>query len=182
MFNKISKLIAGFVFFYIVAMIVVLGNGSSFMGRYFQDFFNPIANSIGLNTTWNFFSPDPAQTMYLRYFVIFEDEYGNTTADTVEGFYPKSKDLGGDFRLDKKRDSYAMRFLAVDPYRIEVFFTPWLCRKNPGATKVQVELIVNRIPSLDQVIAVVNSNINDYDNILTTEQINRYIYECPHAI
>lgn len=181
MFKSTQKILCGFVFFYFVGMIVVLGNGSSFMGRYFQHFFNPVANTIGLNTTWNFFSPDPAHTMYLKYFVISEDEYGNSLNETVEGYYPESKDQGDDFRLDKKRASYAMRFLAVDPYRIEAFFTPWICRQYPKATKIQVELFVNRIPTLDQVVAVVNKNINNYDALLRTEEINRYIYDCPHA-
>ncbi len=179
MFKSLQKIFFGLVFLYFVAMIIVLGNGSSFLGRYFQSAFNPVANTIGLNTTWNFFSPDPAHTMYLRYFVIFEDDLGNTTAETIEGFYPTSKDHGDDFRLDKKRESYAMRFLAVDPYRLEAFFTPWICRKHPGARKVQVELFVNRIPTLDQVIA--NSGITDFENLLSTQQINRYIYECPYA-
>lgn len=181
MFKKIQKFLFTLVFFYFVAMIIVLGNGSSFMGRYFQSVFNPVANSIGLNTTWNFFSPDPAHTMYLKYYVLFEDDYGNSTAATIEGFYPESKDQGEDFRLDKKRNSYAMRFLAVDPFRIETFFTPWICQKHPSARKIQVELYVKKIPSLDQMVAIVNNNINEYENLLHAEQINRYIYECAHA-
>ena len=181
MLNKTKKFFFTSLFFYFVAMIIVFGNGSSFLGRYFQSVFNPVANTIGLNTTWNFFSPDPAHTMYLKYYVLFEDDYGNETADTIIGYYPDSKDQGDDFRLDKKRDSYAMRFLAVDPYRIETFFTPWICRKHPTAKKLQVELFVNRIPTLDQVIANVNNDIMDYDNMLRTEEINRYIYECPNA-
>ncbi len=179
MLKTAQKIFFTFIFLYFVTMIIVLGNGSSFLGRYFQRVFNPVANTIGLNTTWNFFSPDPAHTMYLRYFVLFEDDNGNSTSETIQGFYPESKDQGKDFRLDQRRDSCAMRFLALDPYRIEAFFTPWICRKHPGAKRIQVELFVNRIPTLDQVIA--NDEITDFENLLSTEEINRYIYECPHA-
>lgn len=181
MLNLTKRIALIAVFFYFSAMMITLGNGSSFLGRYFESFFNPVANSIGLNTTWNFFSPDPAHTMYIKYFVFFEDPLGNSLKETVEGFYPESKDRGEDFSLDKKRDSYAMRFLAVDPARLQGLFTPWMCKKYPGSTKLQVELIVNRIPTLDKVIAIVNSNIDTYENLVTTEEISRYVFECPHA-
>lgn len=181
MLNHLKKLIGILIFFYFSAMIVILGNGSSFMGRYFESFFNPVANTIGLNTTWNFFSPDPAHTMYIKYYVFFEDAYGNMLKEPYLGFYPDTQDKGEDFRLHKKRDSYAMRFIVVDPARIENFFAPWICRKHPGASKIQVELIVNRIPSLDKVIALVNQNIDTYENLLTTEEINHYVFECAHA-
>lgn len=162
-------------------MMIVMGNGSSFLGRYLERFFTPVANTIGLNTTWNFFSPDPAHTMYLKYDIFFEDAYGNSLKDVIEGYYPPSKDLGGDFRLDLKRDSYVMRFVIVDPARIPTFFIPWLCKKNPGASKVQVEIILNRIPSLDQVMAVVHPNLKKYENLSEAEEISRFSFECAHA-
>lgn len=181
MLNFLKKAVLIVLFFYFSAMMVTLGNGSSFLGRYFENFFNPVANSIGLNTTWNFFSPDPAHTMYIKYFVFFEDPLGNSLKEAIEGYYPESKDRGEDFSLNKKRDSYAMRFLAVDPARLQGLFTPWMCKKYPGSTKLQIELIMNRIPSLDKVVAIVNKDIDSYENLVTTEEISRYVFECPHA-
>lgn len=180
MLNKFKRIAYTFIFFYFVAMMVTLGNGSSFLGRYFEHFFNPVANTIGLNTTWNFFSPDPAHIMYIKYFVFFEDEFGQTLKEPIEGFYPEKKDQTEDFKLNKKRDSYAMRFMAVDAGRLESFFAPWLCRKHPGASKIQAELIVQRIPSLDQVISVVNKDINTYENLVVQEEISRNVFACRH--
>ncbi len=156
-------------------MMVIMGNGHSFLGRYLSPLFLPVANSIGLNTTWNFFSPDPASTMYFRYFILFEDDYGNTTRETVEGFFPKSKDQGGDFRLDQRRYSYAMRWLAVDPTRVGQFYIPQLCRENPGAKKIQIEFIVNTIPPLEKVITLKDQN---YEDLLKSEEISRMLYDC----
>lgn len=181
MLNSVKKFVLVFIFFYFSAMMITLGNGSSFVGRYFEPFFNPVANSIGLNTTWNFFSPDPAHTMYLKYFVFFEDALGHALQEPIEGYYPPSRDRAEDFSLDKKRDAYAMRFVAMDPVRLQSFFTPWICRKYPGASQLQIELIVNRIPALDKVIAVVNKGIDTYENLITSEEISRYVFECPHA-
>ncbi len=164
-----------FIFLYFVSMMMVMGNGHSFLGRYLSGLYIPIANSIGLNTTWNFFSPDPANTMYFRYDVIFEDDYGNVTSQTIEDFFPKSKDQGGDFRLDERRFSYAMRWLAVDPERIRMFFVPMLCRDNPGAKKIQVQLMVKPIPPLEKVITLQDEN---YDDLVHTEEVGRSVYEC----
>lgn len=193
MFNSLKKVFLAFLFIYFVSMIIIMGNGSSFMGRYFQPIYTPVANSIGLNTTWNFFSPDPAHIMYIKYVVFFDQPISDlnvsqsnnlsseqvSTKDPIEGFYPESKGQGGDFHLSKKRDSYAMRFLVVDSNRIQNFFIPWICHKYSGATYVQVEVILNRIPSLDKVISVVNTGYEDYDNLISNEEISRYSYECP---
>lgn len=161
--------------------MVVMGNGSSFLGRYLESFFNPVANTIGLNTTWNFFSPDPAHTMYIKYDIYFEDEYGHQLKEPIMGFYPPSRDLGGDLTMNKKRDAYAMRFLVIDQERIPKFFVPWMCAKNPEASKIFIEVILNRIPTLDQMLAVVNQNLQSYENIVSTEEIGRSAYECPRA-
>jgi hypothetical protein len=181
MFNRLKKIALTVLFFYFASMMIVMGNGSSFLGRYLEWFYTPIANTIGLNTSWNFFSPDPAHTMYIKYDLFFEDEFGHSLSEPLEGYYPESKDLGGDFRLDKKRDAYAMRFLIMDSERIQAFFVPWICRQHPNSSKIQVEVILNRIPSLDQMVAVVNQHLKSYDNVLTSEEVSRYSYECPHA-
>lgn len=181
MFNRLKKLSLLVLFIYFVSMMVVLGNGSSFLGRYFESFFTPVANTIGLNTTWNFFSPDPAHTMYIKYNVFFEDPYGVEKREAIEAFYPESKDQGNDFRLDKKRHAYIMRFMIQDPVRMEHFFIPWICSKNEGASKIQVEVILKRIPTLDQMTNVVNQHLKSYDSLVNDEEISRYSYECPHA-
>lgn len=164
-----------FVFFYLISMMLVMGNGHSFLGYYLSGYFIPVANSIGLNTTWNFFSPDPANTMYFRYDVIFEDDYGQVTADSVEEFYPVSRELGGDFRLDQRRFSYAMRWLAVDSDRIRQFFVPKICREHPKAKKIQVQLILKAIPPLEKVITLQNEA---YEDLTQTEIIGNSTYEC----
>lgn len=174
-FQKINRLLLVFVFFYFLSMMLVMGNGHSFLGRYLSAIYIPVANSIGLNTTWNFFSPDPANVMYFRYDVIFEDEYGHTTEDTFEDYFPKSKDEGRDFRLDRRRSAYAMRWLALDPERIRQFFIPKICKEHPKARKIQVELIVKPIPPLEKIMALQNEN---YEDLVKAEQLSQNTYEC----
>lgn len=153
-------------------MMIVLGNGSSFLGRYLGSYFATTANLVGLNTTWNFFSPDPAHTMYLKYIVHFEDEFGNPTQDSISDYYPKSNES---FRLDIRRKSYVMRFLVSSIERQRQYLIPWLCRQYPGATRIQTETELHRIPSLD--VAASQLNLS-YEDFVSQEEVNAYVFEC----
>ncbi len=155
-------------------MMVVMGNGSSFLGRYTASFYTPVANMIGVNTTWNFFSPDPANIMYFKYTIHFEDEYGNPIQEPIEQFYPTHKD-GSEFAHHVRRHNYMMRFIAIDSERIKLYFIPWICKKNPQATKIQFEFIMNAIPSLDKVITLKDT---PYEDLITSQIVNQGIFPC----
>lgn len=159
-------------------MMIVMGNGSSFLGRYLGQYYFAVANTVGVNTTWNFFSPDPAHIMYIHYIIHFDDEYGNPTQESKEYFYPEQKD-GSDFSMNVRRHNYMMRFIAIDPNRVAQFFIPWVCKRNPGATKVQFGLILNRIPSLDKVITLKDT---PYNELLVTEELNQNVFNCQKSI
>jgi hypothetical protein len=171
---KIGSLFLGAIFAYLVSMMIILGNGSSFMGRHLSRIYLPVANSIGLNTTWNFFSPDPAHTMYLKYRVLFLDEYNNDKKEPIESYFPENA-LENNFWLHHRRLGYVMRFLSADQSRIEKFLIPWVCKKNPEATHVQTELLLYRIPALDVVTTLKTEN---YEELLTQEQLNQMTYAC----
>jgi hypothetical protein len=174
MLKKMGSIFLGFIFVYLVSMMIVLGNGSSFLGRYLGEFYTPVANSIGLNTTWNFFSPDPAHTMYLKYRVLFQDEYGNETQDAIEKYFPEDS-LENNFWPHRRRLSYVMRFLAMDSARLEKFLVPWICNEHPKATSVQTEMIFFRIPALDVVSTLSSEN---YDELLKQEEMNQASFAC----
>ena len=174
MLQKIGSVFLGIVFIYLVSMMIILGNGSSFMGRHLGFLYTPVANSIGLNTTWNFFSPDPAHTMYLRYRILFQDEYGNEKKETIEKYFPEDA-LENNFWMHHRRLSYVMRFLSADTHRIQNFLVPWLCRKNPDASNIQTEMLLYKIPPLDVVTTLKSEN---YDDLIRPEEINQMTYSC----
>lgn len=155
-------------------MMIVLGNGSSFLGRYLGHYFTPVANLVGLNTTWNFFSPDPAHTMHLRYTVFFEDDYGNPKQEAVQDFYPSQED-DANLSTHIRRQNYMMRFFTASPDRMRKYFAPWVCRKYPEATRIHTEVILTRIPSLE--IASNLSQLN-YEDLLRQEEINQNVFSC----
>ncbi len=155
-------------------MMIVLGNGTSFFARELGFLFAPVANLVGLNTTWNFFSPDPAHTMYLRYRVYFDDAYGNPTKEAIEDYFPEKKHEG-DFRPHIRRMNYVMRFFTANSERMQKYFVPWLCRRYPGSTRVQTEVELHRIPNLE--VASKLSAI-DYDELTQQEEINQNESKC----
>ncbi len=170
-----KKIILFLISSYFVSMMIVLGNGSSFLGRSLGKYYTPIANLIGLNTTWNFFSPDPAHTMYLNYVIHFEDEYGNPTKEPFFEEYPPESEMS-DFSVHVRRKSYVMRFFASSQDRLQTYFIPWVCKQNPGATKIQIEVVVNKIPSLDVASTLKGTH---YEDLIKQEEINKNVYSCP---
>lgn len=143
----IKIILSVFVLFHI-AVILVMPIGSSYLNRISHAFLSPYANSLGLNTTWNFYSPDPAHTMYFNYHVRFEDEYGQEAKPTIDDWFPPEKHQ---IIVDssRRRFLYSVRYLLLDPKRLDVLFAPWLCRKYPGATHLSIRQITERIPNLD---------------------------------
>lgn len=138
-----------FILFHL-AVIIIFPNGSSYLGRA-STLLVPYANILGLNTTWNFFSPDPAHTMFLKYSIRFEDADGNELREPLDGFIPPEKEQ---IAVDssKRRFLYAVRFLILDTNRMKVILGPWLCRQNPGASHVKMEQMLEPIPNLDKAI------------------------------
>ena len=145
--TALKVLISLWIVYHIVTM-VVLANGSSYLGRHLGGVLVPYANALGMNATWNFFSPDPAHTMFFRYKVLFEDQDGNEIKESEEGYLPPEK---GNVVMDssKRRLLYAMRFLLLDSSRMRQLMAPWLCRQHPGASRVSIHYILQNLPSLD---------------------------------
>lgn len=140
-------LLSVFVIYHLVT-VTVLANGYSVLSRSLGSYLIPYANNLGINASWNFFAPDPAHTMYFHYRIHFGDEIEDTDKPVVEGYFPPEKsEIVTD--ASSRRLLYAMRYLILDPQKLETIFIPWLCRRYPGATSVFVEHIIERIPNLD---------------------------------
>jgi hypothetical protein len=140
--------------------IIVMPNAGSFVGRVFQSYITPYSNTFGFSSSWNFFSPDPAHTMYMRYMIYFTDENGDAQKEPIEGFFPAEKNQGT-FDPRRRRDMYMMHFMLLDPRRIESIFVPYLCKHNPGATNIRVDFVIETIAPLDQVMTMKQESMAD---------------------
>ncbi len=110
--------------------MIVMSNGSSFFSKSLGNVFRFYANQLNINTNWNFFSPDPAEIMYIKYRVYTLNEYGEDIRESHEGFYPAQKDQGA-FGLKNRRHFYQSRYMLLSEDRLENMFSPWVCRQYP---------------------------------------------------
>lgn len=154
------KALASLWIVYNIFTMLVMPNIGAYFGRAASPFIGPYANTVGLNATWNFFSPDPAHTMYIHYTIHYLDDDGNETKETVEGYCPQEKNKGN-MIASRKRDLYAMRFMVIEPKRLRILMGPWLCRQFPGATSVAMEHVIETVPPLDQVVTLKDEAVKD---------------------
>lgn len=161
--KKVSLLFKAFLSLWILYNIftmLVMPNVGAYFGRISSRFITPYANTVGLNASWNFFSPDPAHVMYIRYHINYTDAEGNPTKEAFEGYFPPEKNQAVR-SLFKKRELYVMRFMVIDPKRLKIFMGPWLCRQYPGASSVDMEHVIETVPPLDQVVAFKDEGVKD---------------------
>jgi hypothetical protein len=155
---------------YHLLVIIIMPNGGSYLVRRFGSYLLPYANTLNLNTPWNFFSPDPAHIMYFKYTVYFRDDFLNDIKDPIEGYFPAGKEQGA-YSASERRELYAMRYMIIDPKRVEKFLGPWLCSQNPGASGIKLEHIVDTIPPLDRAVSQKSTEVKDMGEEI--EIINR---------
>lgn len=149
---------------YHLVVITVIPNGTSLLGRILEKYIVSYASSLGMNTSWNFFSPDPAHTMYLKYTYYFLNDSHEEIKEPQTNYIPKTI-ADGAFDLKDRRFLYAMRYLVLEPNRLQVVLAPWLCKQNPEATHVRIEHIIDSIPYIDEAVSKKNSNVSDLGRV-----------------
>lgn len=159
---------------YNIATMVVMPNAGSFFGRKYGHIFAPYANSVGLNASWNFFSPDPAHTMYIKYFVEFTGADGEPTQESILGYFPEEKNQ---MVLDtnRRRELYVMRFMMIGQNRLQGLFAPWLCKKHPGATNIHIEQVIETVAPLDEVLLAKEETVKELSKEI---QYANFDYHC----
>lgn len=146
-FKGLRVLLIVIISFHVIAISIV-PSPSSLILKGMGDIFIPYINFIAMNASWQFFSPDPANVMYLEYGVFFEDSEGQELKESVRGFYPEGKTSVG-LESIEKRILYATRFMYLDLSRLEKIFLPWLCRSHQGANRVFLKPYIEKIPMLE---------------------------------
>ncbi len=134
---------------YHVAVILLMPNSGSILGRRWGNLIAPYANSIGMNATWEFFSPDPPQPFYFNYSVYFETEDGEEKRPPVEGFFPEWR-TERTLHPNKIRLKNTVRFFALTRTSVEQTFIGYLCRRYPEANRVKVRQVLEMVPPLEQ--------------------------------
>lgn len=147
---------------YNIFVMLVMPNVGAYFGRVTAGVVTPYANTVGLNAGWNFFSPEPAHPMYLKYTVNYLNEFGDEMKEPFESAFPPERDpLRHVPNITYKREWALMRFMVMDPKRLRVLMGPWLCRQYPGATSIDMEHVIDTIPFLDQAVRFGDESVKD---------------------
>lgn len=156
---------------YQIAVMLIMPNLSSYLGRSTQNFVSSYASMVGLNASWNFFSPDPAHTMYIRYLISFGEE---SDREPVEGTFPVEGKRGVR-DLIRQRELYVMRYMVIDPRKLQYLMGPWFCRQYPGAQSVDMEHVVETVAPLQEAVTFHEERVESLSKQL---QVTRVQYSC----
>ncbi|MFN7905445.1 MAG: hypothetical protein ACK5P5_09700 [Pseudobdellovibrionaceae bacterium] len=162
---RLVKIIFSLWIVFHLSVVVIMSNGASYFAKSMGSIYQYYSNQLNMNTNWNFFSPDPAQVMYIRYIVYFLNDFGEETQPSLELFYPKEKNQGS-FGLLNRRHFYLSRYMLLSEDRLENMFTPWVCRIHEGATHVAIQTVAEKITPLEEIGTNSNLKIANSEEVI----------------
>ena len=153
--DLIKKILSVFLVYHLL-VIVVLPNCDSILGRKLSPWLTPYANTLGLNTSWRFFSPEPSPTIYYVYDADTAESPARAAADQfwqergfITGRWPPEQPQGM-LAENIRRLVYHSRFTTMNAERVEKFMGSLLCRFFPQAPTVSVRAVLQEIPSIEK--------------------------------
>lgn len=160
---------------YHLAAILVLPMSRGVVIRETGHYFTGYANLLGLNTAWQFFSPGPSPIFYLEY--TFSYPHGDDVIDSEPRLLPEKRE-GFGLSDHYSRRLYSMRFLSLDPVKLENYLVPWLCGKDPKAESVTVRQMFGQIQSVEKFR--IEDDVESFKDMSTVPvNMPRATYACP---
>jgi hypothetical protein len=144
----LKAVLSVFIVYHLTA-IMILPMGSGLLIRELGRYFISYANIFDLNTSWVFFSPGPSPIFYLEYRYTYPSEDDDDSLIESEAMLLPEKRVGFGISDFYNRRLYSMRFLSLDPQKMERLLVPWLCRKDPKAESVSVREIFGEVQSVE---------------------------------
>ena len=142
--NKSLPVILSLFIVFHLCSVLLYPNPGSVLYRYVEPLISGYGNQLGLNTTWQFFSPNPGSLRHLEYNVIIESD---DDIDIVPFTYPPQNEASLLKANQARLFYYTVRMITHQPH-IENHLIPYLCRKHPEATSIALKAIDKKIPSM----------------------------------
>jgi len=122
----------------------------------------PYANFLGINSTWNFFAPEPGPPpVFVEY-----EAVDSTGGQMSRGFWPLPQSPYF-WRERQNRRIALARYMLGEPVRAERLMGVYLCRRNPGAHAVRMWRTMYDVASLPEVAegraSVVSTSVTKRD-------------------
>jgi hypothetical protein len=132
---------------YQLIVIIVLPNPSSILAHQVSSYLTPYANMFSMNTTWQFFSPNPGVVRYLEYAITYQDKKGEVVSEVYQ-WPPRHRDLIW-VENYQRRNYHGLRS-TMAPEKLEKYLFPFLCRLHPKAETISLKASYNSVPSLER--------------------------------
>jgi hypothetical protein len=129
-------------------VIFIFPVSSSLLWSQFAPFMIPYANALGLNSTWQFFAPEPETWVYLEY----EIDYSETPSEDVRPKiykWPEPRKLLFDplFTHQSSVKGFAFHF----PKDIPLTLGRWFCLQHEDAFSISFRRVSLAIPTFEDV-------------------------------
>ena len=131
----IAKLFLSLFVLYHLFMIFISPHIRSLAHKKFMPFFAPYANTFSLNTSWNFYTPNPNYYYYFSYDVMdLKSKAGSFR------WPPKRKESKRIYLNHNRLIHHARFFITAGPRNIRRYFIPYLCHLHPSARKISLKV------------------------------------------
>jgi hypothetical protein len=137
---KAKILLSLFLVFHVIA-IFVLPNPDSILYREWQNVIATYGSTIGMNTTWRFFSPNPSLSTV-------EYEVVKSGHEPEKFRYPASVEQVGSREAFNRLMNFAI-FMAASRETLERFLHPYICKMHPDAEQIAYYIITNKFPTIE---------------------------------
>jgi hypothetical protein len=172
----LKALLSVYIVYHLCAVFFMPLSGS-ILERTLGPFLYPYASTLGLNTTWQFFSPNPASSNYLEYEVYYPQEPGRDEV-RFETYQWPPKSRKGIIGENYNRRVYHSMISTIDADRTTKFLVPWLCRKHKGAQSIALRKVLTVLPEMESAQLRHGDRVSDFSKQV---EVPSEEYFCPSA-
>ncbi len=162
---------------------LILPNQRSYIEQHFGFLFYPYSSTLGLNTPWQFFSPNPSRNVWYEYEVVYDhNDVGGEQKKIEDGSmiyrWPPGSEKSNMLLPNHMRLVYHSRFSTSSEERKLLFFANYFCRKHKGAQAISLKTYAEEPPTLEK-LAIDGRNIEELKNI---REWPAEMYDCDQAL
>lgn len=166
-------LLSGYVLYHLAAMMV-LPNAGSILERRYGFLFYPYANTILLNTSWQFFSPNPSSSRYLQYELVID----SAEADYKTYFWPPESSDGLFFENYNRRVYHSL-LTTFTPDLTQRFLIDYLCRKHAQAQSIVLYQMNRVLPSIERAEV---DQLSGFEPMRSEVETPSFEYDCERGV
>ncbi|MGE3975391.1 MAG: hypothetical protein AB7F59_12780 [Bdellovibrionales bacterium] len=171
MSKTLSKRLISVLLVFHLLVIGIFPVASSYLWTFFSPLMIPYANALGINSSWQFFAPEPETWIYLEYEIEHEEVADDLARSSLHKWPPPRKIP---FDLLYTWHSSMKAFAFTFPQQLPLTLGRWMCRQHPEAFSITFRRVTLQIPTFQNVvdgqkIIEENSMIADLGSIVCSD-------------